>query len=160
MARLLVHSQIARRTVAAIVLLGVPVGCWGNWKANEAALRSAGFEYARDSFPDRYFGERAPEGDSRAEVARRMPPGATVTHYIAPSGGRDSMLLDRYVYRAALIGRWAVQIYYVQGRGVFDVYASSDDQPSFDDARRVSDAEATAWLQFPTQPATIPRSAP
>src|SRR5690606_9111909 len=95
-----------RRLVVVSVLLGLPAAWWAWARADEAALRTAGFDAARDSLPQRYFTVRAREGLSPAAVARRMPPGAVVTRYIAPvAGGPDSVLLERYVYRAALIGR-------------------------------------------------------
>src|SRR5262249_5803081 len=68
-----------RKKLFGLVLIGAPIVWLAKARADESALQSAGFNTSRDTLPDRFFNARAAEGLSPAEVARRMPPGATVT---------------------------------------------------------------------------------
>jgi hypothetical protein len=76
-----------------------------------------------------------------------MPAPTHIERYIAPlSGGPDSALLERYVYRRGL-GRWPVYVYYRRGGGVIDVY--TQDAPSLSGARSVTAPEAERWRLWP-----------
>jgi hypothetical protein len=138
---------VARR---ALVIAAVPILAAGAWytktRLDEAALASSGYTPKRGS-PTEYFAARASEGLTPSAVARRMPPPARIERYVAPlSGGPDSALLERYVYRRGA-GSWPVYVYYRRGGGVMDVYAQ--DVPSLAGARTVSASEAARWLAWP-----------
>src|SRR5215211_1269761 len=107
--------------IAALPLLAGGA-CYAKARLDEAALASSGYTPGRGS-PTAYFAAHASEGLIPAAVARRMPPPTRIERYVAPlSGGPDSALLERYVYRFG-VGSWPVYIYYRRGGGVVDVYA-------------------------------------
>jgi hypothetical protein len=127
----------------ALLVLGAALLSAREWGAARA-LAAAGYRAERDGYVQTFFAARAPLGATPAQVAAAMPRPAVVERYVAPtSGGPDSTLLERFIYRRGL-GSWPVHVYYVRGGGVVDVYAQ-DGWPSLRGARRVTAAEAEGW---------------
>jgi hypothetical protein len=138
----------ARRVFLAVLALAFG-SCVAKARADSAALAAAGYRPAQGTVPQAYFTSCASDGKPPSEVARCMPAGATVERTVVPNvGGADSALVELYVYRAALIGRWPVQVYYRRGGGVEDVYAQ-DQWPSIPPGQTLTLPEAEAWLRGP-----------
>jgi hypothetical protein len=137
----------SRRTLLVTALpLALMGGCYAKARLDAAALASTGYASGGGS-PEEYFSARASDGLTPAAVAGRMPAPAYIERYVAPlSGGQDSALLERYVYRSGP-GSWPVYVYYRRGGGVMDVYAQ--DVPSLSGARRVTEPEAERWRLWP-----------
>jgi hypothetical protein len=112
--------------------------------ANSAALGATGFSDDDYVSVQLFFDHCIRLHALPTEVAKCMPPAATVDRFVAPTSNGDSLLLERYTYHAWGIGRWPVQIYYDRGGGVNDFYAQ-DQWPSVHRARPVSAAEAERW---------------
>lgn len=135
-----------RTLILAALPLALMSACYAKARLDSAALTSAGYSSGFGS-PTAFFAARASDGLTPAAVARRMPVPARMERYIAPlSGGPDSVLLERYVYRRGP-GSWPVYVYYRRGGGVMDVYAQ--DVPSLSGTRRVSASEAERWRLWP-----------
>ncbi len=139
-----------RLLVSALVLAGA--GTIYAWFQGPAwALARAGYREDRAGAPQAYFAARARPGSVPAAVAAAMPRPAAIERYITPvTGGSDSMLVERYVYRAGL-GTWPVDVYYVRGGGVVGLYAQ-DQRPSLRGARPVTAADAERWRVGPGAP--------
>jgi hypothetical protein len=132
----------------AVLLVTLIGACYSKTCLDNAALASSGYS-SRMGSPTDYFASRALDGLTPVAVSSRMPVPARIERYIATlSGGPDSALLERYVYRRWL-GTWPVYIYYRRGGGVMDVYAQ--DVPSLNGTRSVSEDEAKRWLVWPQQ---------
>ena len=123
----------------------MPLVLFGAWFAKSAmdaaALSAAGYAPEIGS-PTRYFAGRARAGMLPEQVAAALPPPTRIERFVAPQAGRDSVLIERYVYTSG-IGRWDAYIYYERGGGVVDVQAQ--DEPALEGARPVTAAEADAW---------------
>ena len=136
-------SGLRRVALAALLCLAMLFALWlGYAKVNEAALRTSGYDKARDGNPDSYFDQFAKRGLSPESVAAAMPHPAEVQRYVVPVAGSDSMLVERYMYRRG-VGSWPVDVYYGLDREVRDLYAW--DHASLQGGRRVNEAEARAW---------------
>lgn len=127
------------------LVAAVPLALFGAWfvksAMDAAALSAAGYAPEVGS-PTRYFAARARAGMLPEQVAAALPPPTRIERFIAPQAGRDSVLLERYVYTSG-IGRWDASIYYERGGGVVDVDAQDEAAPG--GARPVTAAEADAW---------------
>jgi hypothetical protein len=149
--------NISRRAWAIAALPVLAVGtCYAGSRLDAVALARAGYTSGSGS-PTEFFGARATEGLTPAQVAQRMPTPAEVERYVAPTSNGDSTLLERYIYRFGP-GSWPVYIYYRRGGGVVDVYAQ--DVPSMAGTRRVSAAEAEQWRRGPRSAATVTPAGP
>ena len=133
------------RWLVAAVPLALFGACFAKNAMDAAALSGAGYVPEVGS-PTRYFAAHARAGMSPEQVAAALPPPTRIERFIAPRAGRDSVLLERYVYTRG-IGRWEADIYYGRRAGVIDVYAQ--DAPGLDGARPVTAAEADAWRHRP-----------
>ena len=132
-------TRLALALVALVVLAALL-----KIAANSAALSATGFRRDRGESVQEYFDTCIRRGAQPQQVAQCMPKGASVDRFISRTVDNDSVLLERYTYRAYAIGSWPVQIYYDRGGGVVDSYAQ-DSWPSINKARPVNASEAYQW---------------
>jgi hypothetical protein len=154
-------TKIDRRTatlVAVVIFVIVIVGGWfeAGWLAHRRQYRSLGYSGPPSEFHEKFVRAHVHDGMRPGDVYPVLRPGARVSYFIEPGEALDSTVVQWFDYKILGSGPFVAVLYRRGADGlpvVRDVYT---DSYGVDGARRLSERDAYAMLDWNPSPSTKP----